>query len=212
MIVESMTDQEFAKEVITDFFSEMQPYIRRALEYKGKTKKRHKSTYTSKRGNRWLLIYTPERGGQSSMHVKRLQPNERFTWYSLLQPQNNSMTLFGFNKHVAQRISERYYPNLTPTEALKEMLMRTPAIVQTEVGGDRFYTRVNGGICIGPAFGKRILVSVDGFRVQVDLRETSTFVSDDMLFDDQKSVTEKSIADAISKLGKDYLSDTDKEI
>jgi hypothetical protein len=210
MIVESMTDQEFCKEVITDFSSEMQAYVQRALSYPGKTKTRHKSIYTSKRGNKWLLIYTPERGGQSSMHVKRPLPKEGFTWYSLMQ-MPNGITLFGFNKHVAQRISERYYPDLTPTEALKEMLMRTPAIVQTEVG-DRFYTRVNGGICIGPVFGKRILVSVDRFRVPVDLRETSTFVSDDMLYDDQKSVTEKSIADAIAKLGKDYLSDTDRDV
>jgi hypothetical protein len=211
MIVESMTDQEFAKEVITDFFYEMKAYINRALAYKGKTKRRHMSTYISKRGNKWLLIYTPERGGQSSMHVKRPQPKEWFTWYSLMLLPNNSITLFGFNKHVAQRISERYYSDLTPTDALQQMLMRTPAIVQTEVG-DRFYTRVNGGICIGSAFGKRILVSVDRFRVQVDLRETRTFVSDDMLYDEQKSVTEKSIADAIAKLGKDYLSDTDREI
>jgi hypothetical protein len=120
------------------------------------------------------------------------------------------ITLFGFNKHVAQRISQRYHPELTPTNALKEMLVKTPAIIQSEVG-DSFYTRVNGGICLGSVFGKRMLVNVRGHNVQVELRETKTFISDDQLGDDQRKVTDESIARAINRLGKDYLSDQDRE-
>jgi hypothetical protein len=210
MIVESMNDFEFVKEVMTDYTEEMMAYVNRAMAYKGKLKKRHKSNYRSKRGNDWLLIYTPERGGQNGMYIKRPQPNDWFTWYGLmLMP--TGITLFGFNKHVAERISERYYPNLTPSEALKTMLMRTPAIIQSE-SNDGFYTHVDGGICIGSAYGKRIAIPSTSGKIvlPVELRETRTFVSNDMLFDDQKKITRESIENAIKKLGKDYLSDSDR--
>jgi len=120
----------------------------------------------------------------------------------------NSITLFGYNKHVAERISERYHPALTPTEALMEMLMKTPAIIQGDTGNE-FYTRVNGGVCIGPVLGKRFFIDNGTLNLQVDLRETSTFISDDLLYDDQKNVTEESIVRAINTLGKNYLSDHD---
>jgi len=208
MIVESMNDFEFVKEVIDDYSEEMREYVNRAMTYKGKLKKRHKSNYRSKRGNYWLLIYTPERGGQSSMYVKRPQPNNWFTWYSLMIIPTG-ITLFGFNKHVAERISERYYPNLTPSEALKNMLMSTPAIIQSEIN-DTFYTHVEGGICIGSAFGKRIAIPSGNMVLPVELRETRTFVSNDMLFDDQKKINRESIENAIRKIGKDYLSDSNR--
>jgi hypothetical protein len=208
MIVESMNDHEFASEVITDFFAEMNDYVQRALSKK-KIKSKHSSNYTSKRRNEWFIIYGPANSGQWGIHVKRPQPKEWFTWYSLMFVPPR-ITLFGFNKHVAQRISQRYHPELTPTNALKEMLVKTPAIIQSEVG-DSFYTRVNGGICLGSVFGKRMLVNVRGHNVQVELRETKTFISDDQLGDDQRKVTDESIARAINRLGKDYLSDQDRE-
>lgn len=128
-------------------------------------------------------------------------------WYSLIFALNH-ITLSGFNKHVAERISERYNPELNPSDALMEMLMKTPAIIQSEVG-DSFYTRVNGGICLGSVYGKRFLINQGVYRIVVDLRETKTFVSDDMLFDDQRNVTKESIALAIERLGKSFLSDDD---
>jgi hypothetical protein len=209
MIVERMNDSEFALEVIRDYFDEMRNYAERALVLKGKIKKRHASNYVSKRGNQWFIIYRPEYGGQYSLHVKRCQPREWFSWYSLILEQGG-ITLFGFNKHVAERISERYHPELTPSEALKEMLVKTPAIIQAEVE-DSFYTRINGGICLGSVYGRRMSINVGGQSLQVELRKVSTFVSDEDLFDDQKVVTDESIARSISKLGKDYLSDHDQE-
>jgi hypothetical protein len=175
MIVESMNDQEFVLEVMRDYFNEMRDYAIRALIKKGKIKKRHSSNYSSKRGNNWFIVYSPEAGG-----------------------------------HVGVRLSERYHPGLTPSEALKEMLMKTPAINQAEVE-DTFYTRVNGGVCLGSVYGKRMTISVGNYRLQVDLRKTNTFISDDGLFDDQKKVTEESIARAIEKLGKNYLTDEDRD-
>ncbi len=56
MIVESMSDSEFALEVIRDYFNEMMEYPERALKMKGKIKKRHASNYKSKRGNQWFII------------------------------------------------------------------------------------------------------------------------------------------------------------
>jgi hypothetical protein len=206
MIVEGMNDSEFALEVVRDFFDEMRDYVIRAMTKK-KINKRHASNYTSKRGNNWHIIYRPEYGGQYSLHIKRQQPKGWFTWYSLILAPN-SITLFGFNKHVAERISERYHPELTPSEALKEMLMKTPAIIQSETG-DQFYTRVNGGVCIGSVFGKRLSITNGKLELQVDLRETRTFISDDLLYDDQKTVTDESIIRAINRLGKKYLSDDD---
>lgn len=207
MIVESMNDSEFALEVIRDYFDEMRDYSERALVMKGKIKKRHASNYISKRGNQWFIIYRPEYGGQYSLHVKRLQPKEWFSWYSLiLEP--SGITLFGFNKHVAERISERYHPELTPSEALKEMLIKTPAIIQAEVE-DSFYTRVNGGVCLGSVYGRRMSINIGSQYLQVDVRKTNTFISDDDLFDDQKKVTDESIARAINRLGRNYLSDHD---
>lgn len=206
MVVENMDDQEFALEVVRDFFDEMRDYIIRAMEKK-KIKVRHASNYISKRRNKWFIIYRPEYDGQSSLHIKRPQPKNWFTWYSLILAPN-SITLFGFNKHVADRISERYHPELTPTDALKEMLMKTPAIIQSELD-DQFYTRVNGGVCIGSVYGKRFSINVGSFDVQVDLRETKTFIADEQLFDEQKKVTNESIIRAINRLGKNYLSDHD---
>ncbi len=206
MIVETMNDKEFVLEVVRDFFDEMRDYVVRAMTKK-KIKSRHASNYTSKRGNNWHIIYRPEYGGQYGLHIKRLQPKEWFTWYSLILTQN-SITLFGFNKHVAERISERYHPDLTPSEALKEMLMKTPAIIQSETG-DQFYTRINGGVCIGSVYGKRFSINVGSFDIQVELRETNTFILDEQLFDDQKKVTDESIIRAINRLGKNYLSDHD---
>lgn len=206
MVVENMNDKEFVLEVVRDLFDEMRDYVARAMTKK-KIKTRHASNYTSKRGNKWHIIYRPKYDGQSSLHIKRPQPNEWFTWYSLILGQS-SITLFGFNKHVAERISERYDPELTPSEALKEMLMKTPAIIQSEVG-DQFYTRVNGGVCIGSVYGKRFSINIGSRDLQVDLRDTSTFISDDMLYDDQKEITKESITRAINGLGRDYLSDHD---
>ncbi len=111
---------------------------------------------------------------------------------------------------MADRISERYHPELTPSEALKEMLIKTPAIIQSEVG-DSFYTRVNGGICLGSVYGRRMSINMGNQDIQVDLRKTNTFISDDLLYDDQKKISEESIAKAINRLGKNYLSDHDRE-
>ena len=208
MIVESMNDKEFAQEVVTDFFNEMNDYVKRAMTKK-KIKNRHASNYNSKRGNKWLIIYRPKGGGQSSLHVKRPQPKGWFTWYSLILAPN-CFTLFGFNKHVAERVSERYNPELSPSEALMEMLMKTPAIIQSEVA-DSFYTRVNGGICIGSVYGKRFPFNYETSRIFVDLRETKTFVSDDMLYNEQHLITQESIALAIDMLGKSFLSDDDNK-
>jgi hypothetical protein len=209
MIVESMNDSEFAVEVIRDYIDEMRDYPERALIKKGKIKTRHSANYTSKRGNNWFIVYRPENGGQYSLHVKRLQTNEQFIWYSLvLQP--GCITLFGFTKHVGVRLSQRYHPGLTPTEALKEMLMKTPAINQAEVDGT-FYTRVNGGICLGPVYGNRVSIGHGTQTFLVELRKANTFISDDGLFDDQKQVTIESISRAIKMLGKDYLTDEDRE-
>jgi hypothetical protein len=169
MIVESMNDSEFAVEVVRDYYDEMRGYSASAIIKKGKIKRRHASRYTSKRGDKWLLVYRPEYAAQIGLHVKRSQPKEWFTWYSLVFTPIG-ITLFGFNKHVAERISQRCHPELTPTEALKEMLMKTPAIIQGE-SGDSFYTRVNGGICLGPAYGKRISINIGAQHLQVDLRE-----------------------------------------
>jgi hypothetical protein len=209
MIVESMNDKEFALEVVRDFLEEMRNYVIRAMDAKGRSKKRHVSNYISKRGNKWFLVYRPEYDGQISLHIKRPQPKKWFTWYSLILAQK-SITLFGFNKHVADRISERYHPELTPTDALREMLVKTPAIIQYDTGKE-FYTRVNGGVCIGSVYGKRFSIIVGSIDLQVDLRETSTFISDDLLYDNQKKVTEESIVSAINRLGKNYLSDYDLE-
>lgn len=120
------------------------------------------------------------------------------------------MTLFGFNKHVAERVSQRHNPELSPSEALMEMLMKTPAIIQSEVA-DSFYTRVNGGICIGSVFGKRFAFNYRLSQIFVELRETKTFVSDDMLYDEQHLITQESIALAIERLGKGFLSDEDNK-
>lgn len=209
MIVESMNDSEFTREVIRDYFDEMRNYPERALIMKGKIKKRHSANYISKRGNNWFIVYSPMNGGQYSLHVKRPQPKEWFSWYSLILTQSG-ITLFGYNKHVAERISERYHPELTPSEALKEMLVKTPAIIQAEVD-DSFYTRVNGGVCLGSVYAKRISFNIGSHDIQVDLRKTNTFISDDDLFDDQEKVTKESIARAIRKLGQNYLSDEDRE-
>lgn len=207
MIVESMNDKEFAQEVVTDFFNEMNDYVKRAMTKK-KIKNRHASNYNSKRGNKWHIIYSPKEGGQFSLHVKRPQPKGWFTWYSLILTPN-CFTLFGFNKHVAERVSERYNPELSPSEALMEMLMKTPAIIQSEVA-DSFYTRVNGGICIGSVYGKRFSFNYGTLRF-VELRETKTFVSDDMLYNEQNLITQESIALAIERLGKSFLSDDDNK-
>jgi len=208
MIVEGMNDQEFVLEVIRDFFDEIRHYVVSTVANKGKIEVRHTSDYTSKRGNKWFLIFRPEFDGQFSIHVKRPQPKEWFTWYSLILQQTN-ITLFGFNKHVAKRISERYHPELTPSEALKEMFMKTPAIIQGDTGKE-FYTRVNGGVCIGSVYGKRFSINVGRQDIQVvDLRDTKTFISDELLFDDQRKITEESIALAINRLGSEYLSDHD---
>ncbi|MBL7839387.1 MAG: hypothetical protein JNJ75_04540 [Cyclobacteriaceae bacterium] len=210
MIVERMTDKEFAVEVVTDYFNEMREYAKRAVIKKGKIKTRHSANYTSKRGNNWFIVYRPEMGGQHSLHVKRLQTGDRFIWYSLvLHP--TSITLFGFTKHVGVRLAERYHPGLTPSEALKEMLMKTPAINQAELD-DTFYTRVNGGVCLGPVYGKRISVTNSRNQViWVELRKANTFIADDGLFDDQQKITDQSIIRAIQKLGKNYLTDDDQE-
>jgi hypothetical protein len=206
MIVESMNDEEFVLEVVRDYFDEMHDYVQRARERK-KVTKRHASYYTSKRGNKWLLIYRPENNGMSSLHIKRLQPKGWFTWYCFITGLN-CITIFGFNKHVAERISERYHPELTPSEALLEMLMKTPAIIQVD-NGKEFYTRVNGGVCIGSVYRKVFFLPTNNLDLEVDLRDTSTFISDDMLFDDQKKITEESITLAIHKLGEKHLPDHD---
>lgn len=210
MIVERMNDAEFAAEVVTDYFNEMREYAKRALIRKGRIKTRHSANYTSKRGNNWFIVYRPEMGGQHSLHVKRPQAGNRFIWYSLiLYP--TSIILFGFTKHVGVRLTERYHPGLTPSEALKEMLMKTPAINQSELD-DTFYTRVNGGVCLGPVYGKRISVTNSRNQtISVDIRKCNTFIADDGLFDDQRNITDESIIRAIQVLGKDYLTDDDQE-
>lgn len=209
MIVESMNDSEFILEVIKDYFDEMRDYAIRALAKKNRIKKRHSANYTSKRGNIWFIVYRPENRGQYSLHVKRLQTNERFIWYTIiLQP--GSITLFGFTKHVGVRLSERYHPGMTPSEALKEMLVKTPSITQRELN-DTFYTRVNGGVCLGPVYGMRMLIKNGNQDIRVDLRKNNTFISDDGLFDDQKKITDESVVSAIRMLGKDYLTDEDRE-
>lgn len=209
MIVESMNDSEFALEVIRDYVDEMLGYSERALQKKGRIKRRHTSTYTSKRRNEWFLIYRPyEYAGQIGLYIKRPQPKKWFTWYSIVFIENR-ISLVGFNKHVAERISKRYHPELTPSDALKKVLIRTPAIIQNELG-DSLYTRVDGGICLGPANGKRIRIDIGRGNLDVDICETRTFVSDDLLYDDQKEVTQASIARAIKKLGDSYLSDLDR--
>lgn len=208
MIVESMDDSEFVLEVVRDFLDEMRFYVLRAMAKK-KIKTRHASNYTSKRGNQWFIIYRPEAGGRFTLSVKRPQPKEWFTWYSLiLAPQN--ITLFGFTKHVAQRISERYHPELTPSAALKEMLIKTPAIIQSEVE-DSFYTRVNGGVCLGSTWGRKMSLNIRGNDIHIGLIHTNTFISDDGLFDNQKKITKESIARAIKALGKNCLPDEDRE-
>jgi hypothetical protein len=207
MIVERMNDKEFVLEVVRDFFDEIRFYVASSVTSKGKIESRHTSDYTSKRGNKWFLVFRPEFGGEFSLHVKRPQPKEWFTWYTLILLPDN-ITLFGFNKHVAERISERYHPGLAPSEALKEMFMKTPAIIQADTGKE-FYTRVNGGVCLGSVYGQRFSLSTGKIDIQVDLRDTNTFISDEQLFDDQRKVTEESIALAINRLGKSYLSDHD---
>lgn len=208
MIVERMTDSEFALEVVRDYFDEMREYVVRALNKKGKIKGRHSANFVSKRGNRWFIVYRPEKGGQCSLHVKRPQTRDRYIWYSLiLHPL--SITLFGFTKHVGERLAERYHPGLTPSEALKEMFMKTPAVIQGELD-NRFYTRVNGGVCLGPVYGPRLTVSVSSYlSIWVDLRKANTFIADDGLFDDQRNITEESIIRAIKNLGENYLTDDD---
>lgn len=210
MIVEKMDDAEFATEVVTDYFNEMREYAARALIRKGKIRKRHSANYTSKRGSKWFIVYRPEMGGQYSLHVKRPQTRDRYIWYSLiLHP--TCITLFGFTKHVGVRLAERYHPGLTPSEALKEMLMKTPAINQIELNNTH-YTRVNGGVCLGPVNGKQIsLTNSRNQIIKVELRKSNTFIADDLLFDDLRNITEKSIARAIEILGKDFLADDDSE-
>ena len=90
------------------------------------------------------------------------------------------------------------------------MLIKTPAIIQgeTEKG---FYTRVNGGVCIGTAYGKRYSIDIGNQDLQVHLRGTITFISDEMLYEDQQKITDENIARAIDRLGIDYLSDHDRE-
>jgi hypothetical protein len=207
MIVESMNDQEFVLEVSRDYFDEMREYSIRALTKKGKIKKRHASNYASKKRNNWTIIYRPENGGQCGLYIKRLQPNSWFTWYSLVLT-HEGLTLVGFNKHIAERISERFHPDLKPSEALREMLIKTPAIIQSETGDD-MYTRVNGGVCIGSVFGKTFSIDVGSQHLQVAVLENKTFISDDLLFDNQKEITDESISYAIQRLGGKYLSDED---
>lgn len=209
MIVEGMNDAEFVLEVVRDYFDEMRGYVIRAMTKKGRVKTRHGSNYTSNKGNKWYIIYRPEYGGQVGLFVKRPKPKGWFSWYAFILFQDG-ITLFGFNKHVAERISERYYPDMTPSEALKEMLLKTPAIIQEEVG-DSFYTRVEGGICLGSVYGKRISINIGSRDINVDHRDTNTFISDDMLFDDQKEITDQSIRKAIDRLSLNYLSDKDRD-
>ncbi len=208
MIVESMNDREFVLEVTRDYFDDIRHYIVKTMTNE-QIKNRHSNDYTSTRGNKWHFIYRPEYDGQFSLHVRRPQPKNWFTWYSLIF-QQESITLFGFNKHVAERISERYHPELSPTEALKEMLMKTPAIVQIDTGKE-FYTRVNGGVCIGDPYGRRYSINIGIGEIHIDLRDTNTFVSDDLLFNDQKMITEESIVKAIKALGNNYLPDNDRK-
>jgi len=203
-----MNDQEFVLEVTRDFFDEIRYYIRDEISKKGKITNRHSVNHTSKKGNKWLIIYRSDYGGEISLHVKRPQPKKWFSWYSLIW-YHNGLTLFGFNKHVAERISERYNPELTPSEALKEMFIKTPAIVQSDTGKE-FYTCVNGGICIGSVYGKRYSINIGSGDLQVDLRDTNTFISDDLLYDDQKKITNESIKSAIERLGRNYLTDSDR--
>lgn len=209
MIVESMNDSEFVLEVIRDYFDEMRDYVIRAMTKKGKIKRRQTSKYVSIRGNQWLIIYRPEYDGQVGLYVKRLQRKGWFSWYAFILT-HNGITLFGFNKHVAERFSERNHSNMTPSEALIEMFIKTPAIIQVEAG-DSFYTRVEGGICLGSVYGKQISINIGSQKLIVEHRDTKTFISDDMLYDDQKRVTEQSIAKAIDRLGTNYLSDNDRD-
>jgi len=207
MIVESMNDKEFVLEVVRDFNDEMVNYIQRAIEKKRRIKKRQVSNYNSKRGNQWLIIYRPEYDGQIGIYIKRPQPRNWFTWYAWI-PSYKGVTLFGFNKHVAQRISERYKTEMTPSEALKDMFLRTPAINQVEYD-DQFYTRVNGGVCIGSVMGKQIEVEMRFKILLVELRGTKTFISDDLLFEDQEEITHQAIIRGLERLGESYLTDTD---
>jgi len=206
MIVESMNDREFVLEVVRDYFDELGSHV---MTNYSEISNRDVNNYTSKRGNKWLIVSRPDYEGQCSLHIKRLQPKKWFTWYSLVLSPPHRITLIGFNKHVAERISQRYNPELKPSEALEEMMVKTPAIIQGDTGKE-FYTRVNGGICIGPVHGKLITIDIGNRRgIGVELRETKTFVSDDLLYNDQKKITEESITRAIEKLGKNYLSDHD---
>jgi hypothetical protein len=208
MLVESMDDKEFVLEVVRDFYDEMMGYIDRAIKKKGRIKRRCASQYKSKKGNYWLMIYRPEYSGEIGIYIRRPQPKNWYTWYAWI-PTHTGITLFGFNKHVAHRISERFRPEMSPLEALKDMFIRTPAINQIEFDS-QFYTRVNGGICIGSAIGKRITINLVFRDLTVNLRDTNTFVSDEMLFEDQKEVTHESIIQGLERLGKNYLTDKDK--
>ncbi|WP_422353891.1 hypothetical protein [Roseivirga pacifica] len=209
MLVESMSDMEFVLEVVRDFNDEMMHYVKRAVEKKGRIKRRQASSYKSKKGNHWLIIYRPQYEGQVGLYIKRPQTNNRYTWYALM-PSYNGITLFGFNKHVAQRISERFSTDMTPFEALKDMFIRTPAINQIEFDS-QFYTRVNGGVCIGPVMGKRINIDMKFKELPVELRTTKTFISDDLLFDDQEEVTHEAIVRGLERLGREYLTDQDRD-
>jgi hypothetical protein len=100
------------------------------------------------------------------------------------------------------------FAGLKTTEALKEMLVKTPAIIQSQVG-ESYYTRVNGGICIGSIHGTHYFAD-PAQTFQIDIRESKTFVSDDLLFDNQKMITKESIEKAIKGLGKDNLPDEDR--
>jgi hypothetical protein len=209
MLVENMDDKEFVLEVVRDFNDEMMGYIDRSLKKKGRIKRRQSSQYKSKKANDWLMIYGPEYAGEVGIYIRRPQPKNWYTWYAWI-PTHSGITLFGVNKHVAQRISERYKPELSPLEALKDMFIRTPAINQVEFDA-QFYTRVNGGVCVGSAIGKRISINLGSRDLSVDLRDTNTFISDDMLFEDQNEVTHKSIIQGLERLGKNYLTDQDRD-
>lgn len=210
MLVEGMDDKEFVVEVVRDFNDEMMAYINRAVKKKGRIKRRQASQYKSKKGNVWLMIYRPDYNGQVGIYIRRPQTKNRYTWYAWI-PTHTGITLFGFNKHVAQRISERFRPEMSPLEALKDMLIRTPSINQIEFD-NQFYTRVNGGVCIGSVMGKRITINSDYRDLTIDLRDTNTFVSDDMLFEDQQEVTHESIIQGLERLGEKYLTDQDQRI
>lgn len=209
MLVESMNDMEFVLEVVRDFNDEMMHYVKRAVEKKGRIKRRQASNYKSKKGNHWLIIYRPQYEGQVGIYVRRPQPNNWYTWYAWIAA-HNGVTLFGFNKHVAERISERFNTDMTPFEALKDMFIRTPAINQIEFNS-QFYTRVNGGVCIGSVMGKLIKIDMKYKELPVELRNTKTFVSDDLLFEDQEEATHEAIVRGLERLGKEHLTDQDKD-